>query len=284
MFSNKYEDYNNAIFNLSVDLKENSADYILKIDLEISSEFLVDLIKNKKAKLILIIKSKDNKIIELEYNKDNPKQYEKTISKREVAFVKNKTRMQVMIQAMERVPFSDNDDLNDFYSRYKDKICVDKGLALGFSSLAVFDGRKERGLNLYEVRHDSSIVSDIEIRLTENSILIVYKTDDIFFKRIRKRDALINPYLYMGLQKALSKFIVDVLSREENREVDIVNIDDINEEDMDCVLNEKILTFLKGKGIKELDWESIDKVIHLISEDMLRKYVDRIIEGEKNAD
>ena len=55
-----------------------------------------------KAKLILIIKSKDNKIIELEYNKDNPKQYEKTISKREVAFVKNKTQFFCKLSKLHR--------------------------------------------------------------------------------------------------------------------------------------------------------------------------------------
>ena len=79
---NYTDDYQNAEFELDVNLRDNSDNYILDITWSVSSRFIQDLLKRGKAVLVLIIKSKDNQFFFLKYGK----KLQQIISKNKLSF------------------------------------------------------------------------------------------------------------------------------------------------------------------------------------------------------
>ncbi len=77
--------------------------------------------------------------------------------------------------------------------------------------------------------------------------------------------ALNNPYVYMGLQKALYRFLMN--NSEDGESVDLTEL----EEPADT-LDLKLFNLLRSKMIQELSMENIDEVIYLISDRVLEKY------------
>lgn len=270
LLQNASNNYLNATFDLDVSLNENQDFYILNIKSEISSHFLINLISQKKARIMLVIKSKDSQFYEL----PNPEECELKISKNNLSFYKNKTIMQLIIQSLTKISFNNNEDINEFYKPHKNKIQVDKGWSLGFSSIVSFDGSQKNPFTLFEKKLDENIESDIEYRLTNEVITIVYKTQKIMFSDIPNNRNLTNPYLYIGLQKALMALITSNL--EQQGDIDEgININNIDASNLSA-LDTKLFKLLKQKGIEELSFNSLDKVIHLMSDNILGKYVNRV--------
>lgn len=274
---NGADDYSNAIFNLDVELGENQSDYILDIKIEISSVFLENLIKIGKAEMVLIIKSRDNQF----YSLPSVGKRQITIPKTEISFSK-KTAMQVMIKSNGIIDFKHNEELNEFYQEFKDELKVGPGVSLGFSSVIVFDGSQRKPFELFEKKLDPTINSDIEIQLGDEVITIIYKTKDMMFTDIPQNRNLTNPYIYIGLQKALMSFIINLKKDTESIEEGI-DIEDITEIDCTTNLDIKLLTLLKEKQVRQLDFECLDQVIHLISDRILKKYVERVEDGYRSA-
>ncbi len=272
ILNNQSDDYENAIFNLQLDLSDDSNFYKLTIKSEISSEFLKNLIRSSKAELILVIKSKDNKF----YKIDSIEKTELKIEKSKISFGK-KTVMQLMIKSSTKISFTENNEINEFYRNYKDKINIDEGHALGFSSIILFEGSDKNSENLFEHKVDESIISDLEIQLTDQTILLLYKSEKIKFTGLQKSRDLLNPYIYMGLQKALINFLVNNSENKHDIEEGL-NLNDLDEIELSGTLDGKLFTLMKSKGIEKLSHDSIDEVIYLISDNMLGRYVSRISE------
>ncbi len=171
-----------------------------------------------------------------------------------------------MIKSKEDISFEDNNDLIPFYSDIKSDLIVAKFSVLALSDIVLFDGSNKKPFEIFERKLDPSLKSDIAIEIGEESIIINYKSEDFQFNELPNSKTLNYPYIYMGLQKALYKLIVD--EGEDNETLDI--------DDMDVPsngLNLKLYTLLKSKFIEEVNTNNMDEVINIISDKILEKYV-----------
>ena len=252
--------YKSCNFILNVDLKENTNNYRFEIDYEIESSFINKLLENGQAQLVLVIQSKDNKFYNLDIQERS-----KEIKRSRMSLSK-RTIVQLLIQSREEISFKDNNDLSSFYEEFKDHIVVPKNSILGFSNRVIFEGSTEKPLDLFEKKVNPNIKSDIKIELGSETIIINYKNEGLQFNNLPKSPTLNNPYIYMGLQKALCRFIVNN-SEDENELVDLEKIDPPTDG-----LDLKLYSLMKKKMISELCAENMDEVIYSISDKILEKF------------
>lgn len=254
--SNSYETSN---FILNVDLQENNKDYRFNFTYELDSPFIKRLLEMNKAQLFLIVQSKDNKFFPV-----NLGEIYKDIPRTRISLSK-RTVIQLLIQSKEEINFRENYDLSPFYEELKDEIVVPKNAILGFSNSVVFDGSDKKPLDLFEKKLDPNLKSDVRIELGGETIIIHYKSEELQFVDSPISQALNNPYVYIGLQKALYRFIIT-----NSQDGESVEIADMIEPESGLDL--KLYSLLKSKAIQELNLENIDEVICLISDRILEKY------------
>lgn len=259
-------DYLDSEFMFDMDLKENTSGYELSVKYSIASDFIKTLIDNKKVDLILIIKSVDNQFYSLS-KKNGRKIY---IKKNRLSLSK-RTTMQLMILTLEDIDFANNNDLIDFYNNYKKDIVVKKGKALGFSNTVIFDGSQNKPYDIFEKKLDPNISSDIKIEVTNDLVIIKYKNEDVFFADQSYNKNLINPYIYIGLQRALFAFIENNKIEDDNIRLDEVG-DDISG------LDYKLKTLMLEKGVEELNADNVDEVIYNISDNLIKKFTSTVKE------
>ena len=259
LLTNTSSSYSNANFILDIELEENTQGYRFTIDYDIDSEFITNLLKNEKAHLILVIQSRDNKFYNLEFGEKF-----KIIPKSRLSLSK-RTVVQLLIKSNEEIDFKDNDDLNDFYKEFKNEIVVPKNSILGFSNTVTFEGSSSKPLELFEKSVDPNLKSDLDIELSSETIIIKYKNESLQFIDSPISQTLNNAYVYMGLQKALYRFIVN--NSEDHECVDLEEIEPPNDG-----LDFKLYNLMRKKKISELNIENIDEVIYSISDKMLEKY------------
>ena len=258
------DDYKDSEFELDVNIQDNTDEYTIKINWKISSVFIKNLVESDKADLVFIIKSRDNQF----YRLKNLKHLQINIPKRKLS-INTRTVMQLMVQAREDLSFENNVDLNEFYEDLKSEIHIKKGKVLGFSNTVIFDGSQKKPFELFEKKIDKDIESDIEIRLSEETIIIVYKKEELQFTDIQNSKELNYPYIYVGLQKALISFI----NHAGNENTDEgVQIDEM--EPPENGLENKLYRLMTSKNITELSMENLDEVIYKISDNLLMKYCD----------
>lgn len=265
---NVSNDYHNVDFHFDVELTDNSEDYVFHIQYKINSKFLNDLLEKGLAKLYLIVKSRDNQYHELG---DQGMVY---IKKNRLSLEKSKTVLQLMIQANTKISFEKNKELNEFYTEYKDKIFVDAGMALGFSDIITFDGSQKKPFELFERKLDPDIKGNIEIQLTDETIVIVYRNEESRFFDFGRSKELNSAYLYIGLQKALVQFIANYIGRETSME-EGVRLDMIAGNTIHA-LDSKLYNLMVAKGIEELSLNNMDEVIYLITNNMMENYVSTV--------
>ena len=259
ILTNTSNSYDNCSFILDIDLQENTNEYIFEIKYDITSPFIEKLLQNGQATLVLIIQSKDNKFFNIEYG-----QKTKSISKSRISLSK-RTTIQLFIQSNEEINFKNNYDLSSFYEEFKDEIYVPKNAILGFSNSVVFDGSTNKPLELFEKKVNPNLKSDVKIELGSETIIINYKNEALQFTDLPQSSTFNNPYVYMGLQKALYRFIVN--NSEDHEEVDLEEI-----EAPSYGLDFKLYNLMRKKRISELSIENIDEVIYSISDKILEKY------------
>lgn len=257
LLTNTSNSYKNCTFDFDINLVENSKEYCFEISYTIDSEFLNGLINSGQAQLVLIIQSKDNKFFILEKGEKN-----KSIPKSRISLSK-RTTIQLLIQAKEEICFKDNNDLNSFYDSFKEDILVSKNSVLGFSTPVIFDGSNSKPLDLFEKKVNPNLKSDIKIELSNETIIIHYKNEGLQFIDSPQSGSLNNPYIYMGLQKALYRFIAN---NGDGEEVDLESI--TVPEGLDL----KLYNLMTSKMIKEVNMDNIDEIITLISDKILDKY------------
>ena len=259
ILTNTSNSYDNCSFILDINLEENTNEYIFEINYDITSPFIEKLLQNGQATLVLIIQSKDNKFFNIEYG-----QKTKSISKSRISLSK-RTTIQLFIQSNEEINFKNNYDLSSFYEEFKDEIDVPKNSILGFSNSVIFDGSTNKPLELFEKKVNPNLKSDVKIELGSETIIINYKNEALQFTDLPQSSTFNNPYVYMGLQKALYRFIVN--NSEDHEEVDLDEIEPPSDG-----LDFKLYNLMKKKKISELNIENIDEVIYSISDKMLEKY------------
>ena len=264
LLTNTNEDYKNPKFDLDIELSENTDELILSINADLGSTFIKKLIKEKKAQLVLIIKSKDSKYYYLEGLKSTL-----VITKNRLSLGK-KTVIQAMTITLEDVNFSDNNDLNEFFDEYKNEIVIHKGNSIGFSNTINYLGQQKKPYELFEKKLDDKINSDIKIELGHETIIINYKNEETQFNDLVQSKNLINPYIYIGLQKALLSFLMKY-TQDNDDELELFEIGEI-----ETPLDEKLLSLMKAKKITYLSLDNVDEVIHLISDNIIKKYVDTV--------
>lgn len=259
ILTNTSNSYDNCSFILDINLEENTNEYIFEINYDITSPFIEKLLQNGQATLVLIIQSKDNKFFNIKYG-----QKTKSISKSRISLSK-RTTIQLFIQSNEEINFKNNYDLSSFYEEFKDEIYVLKNSILGFSNSVIFDGSTNKPLELFEKKVNSNLKSDVKIELGSETIIINYRNEALQFTDIPQSSTFNNPYVYMGLQKALYRFIVN--NSEDHESVDLDEIEPPNDG-----LDFKLYNLMRKKKISELNIENIDEVIYSISDKMLEKY------------
>lgn len=259
VLTNTSYSYENCQFVLDVELQENNNCYRFKFNVDIDSTFMNHLLINKQAKLILVIQSKDNKFYDIDLNDEYIDIPRSRIS------LSKRTILQLLIQAKEDISFSNNSELSSFYDGLKKHIVVPKNSILGFSNTVLFEGSNKKPLELFEKKISPNLKSDIHIELGSETIIIHYKNEDLQFVDSPMSHTLNNHYVYMGLQKALYRFIVN-----NSREGESVDIDEL--EVPSDGLDFKLYNILKSKLVREVSIENMDEVIYLISDRILEKH------------
>ena len=258
VLKNELDDYTENIFNLEVDLKDNTNEFIFEITYEIGSDYIKNLIDTKKAALFLVIRAKDNKFFRVENNS------KVSIPKNRIS-LDNRTSIQLIIRAEEQIDFQDNNDLTDFYTGIKTKISIDKHCLLGLSNVVIFDGSMRKPFDIFEKRISSDLNSDIKIEVGSETIIIEYKHEDYQFVTSPNSSILNYPYIYMGMQKALMKMI-----KEKSDDGESLDFNDM--EMPEEPLYAKLYNLLKSKGIDGVDINNIDEVIYKSSDRILEKF------------
>lgn len=259
LLTNTSTSYETSHFTLDVELQENMQNYRFDIQYEIESEFINTLLDKGQAQLVLVIQSKDNKFFPLRTNQKHIEIPKSRIS------VSKRTVIQLHLLAKADVPFIDNDDLSEFYQQFKNEIIIPKHSILGFSNIVVFDGSSNKPIDLFEKKVDPNLSSDVKIELGSETIIIHYKNEQLQFNNLPMSNTLNNPYIYMGLQKALMRFIVN--NSADSEQVDLGEID-IPIDQLDL----KLYNLMKIKLVMEVRIDTIDEVIHVISDRIIERY------------
>lgn len=275
ILQNTLSDYREPKFDLDVEISESNDKYLIEVQTTLQSQFMRSQLELGKARLLLVINARDNQFHVL--SKFDREEVE--ISKSRLSFNAT-TKMQLIIQGCEDINYASNDELNEFYDQFKKDICIRKGNALALSSVVAFDGSQQKPYALFEKKYDPDMLTDIEIQIQDEVIVIAYRDERMMFSRIANNKDLSNPYLYMGLQKALMMFI----QRYEKISGDGIEMFMYDEQDMKSPLDLKLLTLMKDKRVREIDFENLDLVINVISDNIIQKFIDKIEGIYNNAD
>lgn len=264
LLTNVSTSYEESMFHLNVDLSENTENYIFTIEYQIDSEFIQTLLREEKAILYLVIQTKDNKFLKLDNDQKNIE-----ISKTRISLNKRRTTIQLLIRANQDISFSRNNDLSDFYKNYKDSIIIPKHAIMGFSNTVLFDGSHTKPYDLFEKKIDPNMNCPIKVELGSETIIISYKNEEFQFIDSSQSNTLNNVYVYMGLQKALYRFIIN--NGDDNESVYIDEID-YPDDQLDC----KLYNLMKAKKVPQVTIHNIDEVITMISDHIIKKYTDAV--------
>lgn len=274
VLSNTTTSYKEHDFVLDVvNLIEQEDLYSFTFSYEITSSFINQLLSQGMVHIILVIQSQDSffKILRKGETVVSVPQNRLSLGSR--------TSMQLLIQSMEEISFSECDELGNFYAGIKEEITVEKNNLIGYSNVVTFEGSENKPLELIERKIDPSLTSAFKVELGPSTIILVFKDEKYQLGGILRNNSIMNMYIYEGLSRALYKFIQDNQSSAENEE--FIELNSLSEQS--TALNQKLLDLMLNKGIEEIDLESIDKVISVISDNIIEKFVYSIREVNSHA-
>jgi hypothetical protein len=266
--SNYYKD---CSFSLDIDLSDDSSDFFIDISYILDSEFLLQMINEEKAQLVLVIQSRDNKFYSLKRDQKSLKIPKSRLS------LNDRITMQLLIKAIEDIQFAQNEDLIDFYFELKEEITAPQYGVLAFSNTVIFDGRNKKPLELFERKVDPTLKSDIMFQIDQESIIICYKNDDLRYYDANNSATLNNHYIYMGLQKALYQFIND-----NGKDQEVVYINEIEVPEHGLYL--KLYNLLVNKKVEKVSTDNVDEVIYKISDKIIEKHMKAVKRLYQNED
>lgn len=270
ILANTTDQYTDNYFNLEVEVNEDTDYFYFDFTYELDSPFMKGLIKEQKAQMILVIQTRDSKFYRL-----SPTDYRIRISKNRIS-LKDRTEVQLHIQALERINFVHNHDLSLFYERYKSSITIDRFSLLGYSNVVTFNGNMRKPFELFDKVYNENLSSDVKFELGTESIIIHYRNRDYLFEGIPKANTLNNAYIYTGLSRALHQFVVNNGSEGE------VELDEL--EEPEGLLDIKLLNLMRSKQVEVLNIENIDEVIYDISDRIIERFVTAVRELDARGD
>ncbi len=269
--------YKAAQFSFEISICDQSDGYRLEINTLISSTFLREHLAAGRAELFLVLKGVDCFYVSLNGLTFQRKRSTSTlfISKEEISF-ESSVEIQLMIMAKDAISFAENKELTTYFDERKERIVVQPGQMLGFSRMIKCELESEESYNLFVVTIDETQLQDYTTRLSPSMIELVFNKVET---KLLTKDHLVNLYLYAALQKQLMHLLcshlMDADIDQENQsvldaELEIEQLSPSNERE------EKIISLLKAKGIKELRFESIDSIIHEIGDGLVAKFTQAI--------
>lgn len=255
------DDYEDKIFVLKVGVQDGGDHYAFKIEYKLDSKFIINALNKNQANLYLLVQSKDSKFYKLENKNDQIL----PISKNRISLNK-RTSFQLVIMTTEILSFKSNKDLHKFYLKERENIYIDKFGVLAISNVEKFNGDLKKPYELFEKKVDPNIKSEIKIEFGSETIIIVYRDVEYQYNKHRRKNSLNNHYVYMGLQRALLRFLRSNTEKDQEE----IYINDIDEP-VDK-LDLKLLNLMKVKGVLLLNHENIDEVIAKISDKIISKH------------
>lgn len=251
-------DYPDSSFELDVNVFDLGKSYKFTIDYRLNSSFISSLLSIKKASIVAIFESIDSSYYQC--------CDELIIPKNRISLSK-KTQIQLFIKTNSRISLANNNELDKFYDAHLSKVFIDKDRVLAISNVVRFDGDLKHPFKLFEKEYDKTMETDISVELTSEMIRLKYRNKDFVFPQNKRYNPLNNSYFYLGLQKALIRFLVTYRD-EDDDSVNILNIDDPSDG-----LDLKLYNLMKIKGVETYNLESVDKVIHSISDRIVEKQI-----------
>lgn len=255
------------------DLKENSTSYIFQLRYSLGEGFIADLYEIEQIRIILIISSTDNYFLELANGQTIVEIPKSRLS------LSTRTNLQLQLHANDEIFFKDCLELNDFFNEFKNEILIPRNSLVGYSAIETFLGTEKTSLILFERSINEEDKNPFEVELGERTILLKFNSSKYFLQGTSNNSSLMNMYYYVGLSRALEQFI-RLLSNEDEEEVDLRAISQVQEVE----LHQKLLDLMLNKEITTLNFDNVDSVIHEISEQIVEKFFDGIIEVSKNGD
>ena len=263
--------YKENYFSFDVDRIEETKDsYIIPFTYKISTPFIEQLLKDGKATLLFIAQSNDNYFERLSFGQNKVELKKKRLS------LSKRTKLQLQIQTLEEISFSESNDLNDFYHMHKDRLIIRPNSLLGYSDEVVFEGSEVRPLELFEQSVRENLEKPFKIELTSEVINLVFKDRKYTFDSGNIKKSLKNMYFYLGLNRALSEFIQEYGAGEE-----FINLLEMPVPEKG--LHIKLRDLMLNKNIVELDFESLDSVIQQMSDGIIEKFIDGVKEMSENG-
>ncbi|GAB2490192.1 hypothetical protein GCM10008929_13120 [Alkalibacterium psychrotolerans] len=262
VLTNSNNSYINSGFDFSINnIIDNSDTYELTLQYDIESSFVRSLIENKLATLILIVQSDDNLFFELDNN-----QKVVSIAKSRITF-KEKVRAQVHIQSKEKILFDTCTELNQFYSSIKNRISISQNCLVGYSNVSTIRNTGREGVALFEKTVDPKMDMEFSVQLSNKSIILKFKEDRHLLKTTARSRDIMNIYLYNGLQRALNQFVSENVEDDEEG-LYLEDIDDTSLND----LHYKIYQLLNRRGVIEISYDDIDKLVQKLAPNIIDKF------------
>ena len=252
--------YKDSEFLFDTFLVEDENKYKFTYKYKISASFINNMIEKNEAKLVLVVQSKDSKAFELKKNQDSI-----SIAKKHLS-IDGRTSLQMHTVTKKQISFKNNNNLNEFYEVFKENIVLPKYSTLGFSNIVTLEGRMRRPLNLFDKKLDENLSSEIKIELGSETIIIYFKDPSFQFNESNNK-SFRNPYIYLGLHVALTKFIENYSEEGEENVV----LSDIHAPEN--ILDYKLYQLMESRMVEELNKDNIDEVISSMSDQIIGKYV-----------
>jgi len=254
-------------FELDISIVSESTHYRFDISYMIESNFIKDLMNKEKLSMYLVINSKDSKFFKLDDS------LSVRVKKSRISLSKQ-TVLQLILMSNEEISFEENMDLDDFYLPIREKIHIPKNSLIGLSEVLTFNGDLKNPYEIFEMKLDPELSSEIKIELTSEMIEIHYRSKEIMFNDLNNKKSLRYPYVYMGLQRAIIQMVLEL----DGESLDIETMD------VPSGLNLKLYKLMSIKGVSEVNLENIDNVIDSITDSMIGKYVSSVKDVMSNVD
>ena len=254
-----------------MDVKETNDNYIFTFNYEVSSPFIEDLINKEKAVVVFIAQSKDNTFKRL-----NKYDREITFPKKRFS-LSDRTKLQLHIQTLEEISFSEATDLNDFYNEFKDEIVIKPHSLLGYSDEVVLENNDIKPLEVFEQSIRPTLSVPFKVEFTSEMIVLVFRDQKDSLTGAGLTAHVRNMYLYVGLSQALRNFIEAYGKDEEFVQIENVSMPQNG-------LHSKLKDLMLSKNITELSVDTIDETIQFISDSIIEKYIESIRGMVEHAD
>lgn len=264
------QSYQESYFTFDVNVTDENEDtYEFSLEYDISSPFLVKLLEDNQATLILIIQSGDNYFERLSFGQ------KKVILRKNRLSLSKRTKLQLHIQSLNEVSFSSAHDLSSFYSEYQEQITVKKYSLLAYSDEVVFESSEIKPIEMFEQSIRADLPVPFKVELTGEIIRLVFRDRETSLEDASIKKNMRNMYYYIGLNRALTEFIEANINDDEFLALETI--------DPEKGLHRKLKELMLSKGITEIDPENLDEVIQKMSDNIIGKYANGIKEMAENG-